>query len=53
MGTSSWINISASRLSAFDELVASGRLGIVRDGELRAALIGLLQSHEALATMRK
>jgi hypothetical protein len=51
IGTSSWINITASGLSAFDELVASGRLGIVRDGELRAALIGLQQSHEALATM--
>lgn len=51
IGTSSWINITASGLSAFDELVASGRLGIVRNGELRAALIGLQQSHEALATM--
>lgn len=52
IGTSSWINITASGLSAFDELVASGRLGIVRDGELRAALIGLRQSHQALATIR-
>jgi hypothetical protein len=51
IGTSSWISITASGLSAFDELVASGRLGIVRNGELRAALIGLQQSHEALATM--
>jgi hypothetical protein len=51
VGSSSWINITASGLSAFDELVASGRLGIVRNSDLRSALIGLQQSHQALATM--
>jgi len=51
VGTSSWINITASGLSAFDELVASGRLAIVRNSDLRTALIGLQQSHQALTTM--
>lgn len=51
LGSSSWFNITASGVPAFDELVASGRLGIIRDSELRAALIGLEQTRQALATM--
>jgi len=51
LGSSSWFNITATGMPAFDELVASGRLGIIRDNELRTALIGLEQTRQALATM--
>lgn len=51
LGSSSWFNITATGMPAVDELVASGRLGIIRDNELRTALIGLEQTRQALATM--
>lgn len=41
----------APQIAAFDELVSTGRLGIIRDAELLSALIGLEQSRVALATM--
>jgi hypothetical protein len=49
--TSNYFNIVAPSLPAFDELVATGRLGIIQDTELRRVLIGLEQTREALATM--
>ncbi|MDH4072901.1 MAG: hypothetical protein OEV41_07335 [Gammaproteobacteria bacterium] len=45
-----FFNIAVSGLSAVDELTASGRMGILRNTELRAALGALKQAHEAVGT---
>lgn len=42
-----FFNIVVAGLSAADELTASGRMGIVQDTELRAALGALTQAHDA------
>lgn len=42
------INIVAPTLPSVDELIGTGRLGIVRDTELRTALVRLRQSRMAL-----
>jgi hypothetical protein len=51
VASSVMFNSIAPRLAAFDELVGTGRLGIIRDPELLGALIRLEQSREALAAM--
>ena len=45
-----FFNVAVSGLSAAEELTASGRMGILRDGDLRAALGALKQSHDATNT---
>ena len=47
---SSIIGSNAPRLAAFDELVGTGRLGIIRNSDLLGALIGLEQFRAALAS---
>jgi len=47
VGALHFFNIVVSGLSAVDELTASGRMGILRDTELRAALGALKQTHDA------
>lgn len=42
-----FLNIVVAGLSAADELTASGRMGILQDTELRAALGALMQAHDA------
>ena len=51
LGGANWFNISATGLPAVEELTATGRLGIVRDTNLRSALIGLEQTRAVLMTM--
>ncbi len=41
-------NVTAPGISSVDELIGIGRMGIVRDMELRKALMGLLQTRAAL-----
>ena len=43
-------NVTAPGLSSVDELIASGRMGIIRDTRLRTALVALRQSRAALDT---
>lgn len=47
VGSLHFFNIVVTGLSAVDELTASGRMGILRDTELRAALGALKQTHDA------
>lgn len=47
VATLHFFNIVVSGLSAVDELTASGRMGILQDTQLRAALGALKQAHEA------
>lgn len=51
LGSANYFNISVTGLPAVEELIATGRLGIIHDAELRSALIGLQQTRAALATM--
>jgi len=46
-----YFNIAVSGLSAAEELTASGRMDILLDTELRAALGALKQAREALQTL--
>lgn len=48
-----WIsafNITASGLPSVDELIGTGRMGIIRNAELRTALVALRQTRAALDT---
>ena len=45
-----YFNVAVTGLSAADELTASGRMGILQDAELRAALGALKQAQEATNT---
>jgi len=45
---SSAFNITAPGLPSVDELVGTGRMGIIRDAELRSALVALRQTRVAL-----
>ncbi len=47
VGSLHFFNIVVTGLSAVDELTASGRMGILQDTELRAALGALKQTHDA------
>jgi hypothetical protein len=47
LGALHFFNIAVTGLSAVDELTASGRMGILQDTELRAALGALKQAHDA------
>jgi hypothetical protein len=51
LGSANYFNISIAGLPAVEELIATGRLGIIRNGQLRGALIGLQQTQAALMTM--
>jgi hypothetical protein len=51
LGSSNFFNIIAPGLPSLDELLSSGRLGIIQDVRLRTALIGLQQTQAALMTM--
>lgn len=51
IGSATYFNISIAGLPAVEELIATGRLGIIRNNELRSALIGLEQTREALKNM--
>lgn len=50
-GSANYFNISITGLPAVEELIATGRLGIIRDADLRGALIGLQQTRASLMTM--
>ena len=50
VGALHYFNVVVSGLSAADELTASGRMRILLDTELRAALGALKQAHDATAT---
>lgn len=47
VGALHFFNIAVTGLSAVDEFTASGRMGILQDTELRAALGALKQAHDA------
>ena len=51
LGSANYFNISMTGLPAFEELIATGRLGIIRDSALRGALIALKQTQTSLETM--
>jgi hypothetical protein len=51
IGSANLFNIAVPSLPAFDELIGTGRLGIIRDAELRGALIKLEQTRTALVVM--
>jgi len=51
IASSSFFNINASSLSSLQELESTGRMGIIRNAELRAALVELQQTRAALAFM--
>jgi hypothetical protein len=51
IASANFFNINASSLSSLSELAATGRMGIIRNTELRPALIELQQTRAALATM--
>jgi hypothetical protein len=51
LGSANFFNISITGLPAVEELIATGRLGIVQDAALRGSLIRLQQTHTALMTM--
>ncbi len=53
VGVLHYFNIVVSGLSAADELMASGRMSILLDVELRAALGALQQAHDAADTYIK
>ncbi len=51
IGSANFFNISAPGLPSLDELVGTGRLGIIQDADLRSALVGLQQTRAALSVM--
>lgn len=51
IGSSNIFNINVPNLPAFEELIGVGRLGIIRNADLRAALIGLDQTQRALTAL--
>ena len=51
IGASNLFNINAPSIPAFDELIGIGRLGIIRDVELRGALVSLEQTRRALSAL--
>lgn len=51
VATGNYFNITVTGLPSLEELIATGRLGIIRNQELRAALMGLRETRAALHTM--
>lgn len=51
IGSANFFNIIAPDLPSVEELIGTGRLGIIRDAQLRSALIGLRQTRAALSSM--
>lgn len=51
IASSNYFNINASSLSSLEELEGTGRMGIIRNAELRTALVELQQTRAALAFM--
>jgi hypothetical protein len=51
IASSSFFNINASSLSSFEELIGTGRMGIIQDAEIRTALVELQQVRTALTFM--
>jgi hypothetical protein len=51
IGASNLYNLNVPNLPAFQELIGVGRLEIIRDADLRAALIGLEQTQGALLAL--
>lgn len=50
IASANFFNIIAPGLPSVEELIGTGRLGIIRDVELRSALISLQQTRSALST---
>jgi hypothetical protein len=48
VSVSNYFNITVTGLPSLEELIATGRLGIIRDQQLRAALMGLRETRAAL-----
>lgn len=51
LSSSNYFNINAPGLPSLDELISTGRLEIIRDAELRRALVGLQQTRATLQAM--
>ncbi len=51
IASASFFNINISSLPSLNELIGTGRMEIIRDAELRVALVGLQQTRAGLATM--
>lgn len=51
IASSNYFNITVTGFPSLEELVATGRLGIIRDSQLRAALMSLRETRTALQTM--
>ncbi len=51
IGVSSFFSVSVSPLPSLAELSGTGRMGIIRDAELRTALVGLQQVQDALEVL--
>lgn len=51
IASANFFNISAQGLPSLEELIGTGRLGIIQDTKLRSALVGLQQTRAALLTM--
>jgi hypothetical protein len=51
IASTNFFNINVPSLAAYDELVGTGRLNIISDGELRLALVALEQARSALAAL--
>jgi hypothetical protein len=51
IGSSNIFNINVPSLPAFEELIGVGRLGIIKNAELRTALIGFRQTRAALTAL--
>jgi hypothetical protein len=51
LGSSNFFNINVPSLAAHNELVGTGRLGIIQDTPLRSGLVSLEQTRAALASL--
>ncbi len=51
ISTSNYFNITVTGFPSLEELIATGRLGIIGNQELRAALMSLRETRSALQTM--
>ena len=51
VSSSNYFNIVVTGLPSLEELIATGRLGIIRNQELRSALMGLRETRSALQYM--
>ena len=51
VGSSHYFNIPVSDLPSLAELISTGRMAIIQDAEMRAALVGLRQANQSLVIM--